>query len=447
MSSIKIVKITDLKQGMYVVDTQPSAPQMPPLFSVEGYIMDPREPAKLKKQGYTHAYIDLGLSKAQEESATSVALPEETDISDITLGAALEDEEEELLYTHVEEIVEPEPDIELEQGALLDPSVPFEIENKSPYKEEQHVAKEVHQHVLDISYRLRRTVKEGIDAETVQEMQSALNGTVASITRNQDALLGMARLRNTDEYTFSHCVNVSIYAVVLGRRIRVKESSLQELALAGFLHDIGKMLIPQQILNFKGPLDADGMQIMQSHVERGGHYLENNPHVPAVVRTGVIEHHERYNGTGYPYGKRQNEISLVGQVLAVADIYDALTSERCYKKAFPPEKALAIMYKDRGETFSPGLLEMFIDAMGVYPVGNLVRLSNDYLAIVSERGLESPLRPCVVTLINPLGQVLAKPQRINLQVHRNITITHSVSSLPKEVDLETAVWEASLSAK
>ncbi len=444
MSSIKIIKIADLKPGMYVVDTQPSVPQMPPLFSVEGYIMDAGEPAKLKKQGYTHTYIDLALSKNTD--GLPILEQEEADITDITLSSVLE-EEDPAPYIQLEEIIEPEADIELEKGVLLDPSVPFAIENKTPYKEEQHIAKELHQNVLDISYKLRHTIKEGINSKNIQEMQNTLNATVESVLRNQDAMLSMARLRSKDEYTFTHCVNVSIYAVVLGRRIRVTPESLQDLALAGFLHDIGKMLIPQQILNFKGPLDANGMQIMQSHVERGGRYLENNPDVPAVVRTGVVEHHERYNGTGYPYGKRQNEISLVGQVLAVADIYDALTSERCYKKAFPPEKALAIMYKDRGETFSPGLLEMFIDAMGVYPVGNLVRLSNNYLGIVSERGIESPLRPCVVTLINPLGQALAKPQRINLEVHRNISITQSVSVLPKEVNLEQAVWEASLLAK
>ncbi len=339
------------------------------------------------------------------------------------------------------------PDIELKEGVTLDPQEPVPQQNLVPFDEELSTAQAVHTHVARASHKLRTAVKEGMPQEMVREMALTLKDTVDSITRNQDALLSMARLRNTDEYTFSHCVNVSIYAVVLGKRIRVTEDSLQELALAGFLHDIGKMLIPQQILNFKGPLDADGMQIMQSHVERGGRYLENTPYVPAVVRTGVIEHHERYNGTGYPYGKKQDEISLVGQVLAVADIYDALTSERCYKKAFPPEKALAIMYKDRGETFSPGLLEMFIDAMGVYPVGNLVRLSNDYLAIVTERGIESPLRPTIVTLINPLGQVLGRPQRINLEVHRNISIAKSISSLPKDVNLEQAVHEASFTSR
>ncbi len=333
-------------------------------------------------------------------------------------------------------------DIELKTGASLDPQEPFTIENIVPYEEEINTAKAVHTHVARVSHKLRLAVKEGMSADSIREIALTLRGTVDSILRNQDALLSMARLKKADEYTFSHCVNVSIYATVLGRRIQVTPESLHDLAFAGFLHDIGKMLIPQQVLNFKGRLDDDGMQIMQSHVVRGGSYLETVRDVPDVVRTGVVEHHERFNGTGYPYGKKENEISLVGQVLTVADIYDALTSERCYKKAYPPEKALAIMYKDRGTTFSPGLLEMFIDAMGIYPVGNLVELSNHYLAIVIERGKTSPVRPTVVTLFNENGQALREPRKVDLEIHRTISILHSITHLPKSINLEHAVWAA-----
>ncbi len=333
-------------------------------------------------------------------------------------------------------------DIELKEGVSLDAAQPFAIENQVPFEEELNTARAVHTHVARASHKLRTAVKDGISSETIQEIALAMHGTVDSILRNQDALLSMARLKKADEYTFSHCVNVSIYATVLGRRIQVTPESLHELAFAGFLHDIGKMLIPQQVLNFKGRLDDTGMQIMQSHVVRGGSYLETVRDVPEVVRTGVLEHHERFNGTGYPYGKKEQEISLVGQVMTVADIYDALTSERCYKKAYPPEKALAIMYKDRGIAFSPGLLEMFIDAMGIYPVGNLVELSNHYLAVVIERGKESPVRPVVVTLFNDTAQALKEPRRLDLEIHRSISILHSITHLPTVINLENAVWRA-----
>lgn len=403
MAKLRQVDVLKLKRGMYVADTLRGHRLTPPIYSVEGFILSDTEAKELRERGFLYAFVN---------EARSVVLPE----ADL-------------------EVVIP-------TGLPLDsPDVPRFVQTVS-YQDEVRKAQELHVQALAAAKHMHATLEAGLNESAISAIEDILVQSIESLKRNENAMLSIARLKHVDEYTFTHSVNVAMYAVVLGRRLNIKDSLLSDLAMAGFFHDIGKILVPPEILNHPGKLTGEKLQVMQSHAELGHMFLEHYPGVPAIARTGAVDHHERSNGSGYPSQKTHDDISLVGRILAVADVYDALTSERCYKTAYTPSKSLSIIYKDRQAHFSPGFVEAFIEALGVYPVGSLVKLSNNYLAVVIEQQAGLALKPRVVTLVDAFGDKIDYPRLLNLEVHTSISIVESVLSLPVDIDLEKAVLYA-----
>lgn len=414
MGKIRQIDVVKLKKGMYVVDTLRGHKLTPPVYSVEGFILGPAEGKALRQRGFLYAFVNEARSVVDLEPDLEVNIPAE----DLT------DQQFDLL---------PKP--------LDAPDVPLYVQTIS-YQEELRRAQELHVQALAAAKQMHETLEAGLSENIVASIEDILKNSIESLKRNENALLSIARLKAVDEYTFTHSVNVAMYAVVLGRRLNIKDSFLADLAMAGFFHDIGKILVPQDILQYPGKLGEEQLKIMRNHADLGRVFLEHYPSVPDIARTGAIDHHERSDGSGYPLGKEHDEISLVGRLLAVVDVYDALTSRRCYKDAYTPAKSLSIMYQSREEQFSPGFVESLIEALGVYPVGSLVRLSNNYTAVVIEQKEGLALKPKVVTLIDAFGDKIDYPRLLNLEVHSSITILESVLSLPVEIDLEAAVFYA-----
>lgn len=405
MARLRQVDVMKLKRGMYVADTLRGHRLTPPIYSVEGFILSDAEAKELRERGFLYAFVN---------EARSVVLPD--------------------------------PDVEVNIAIGLppdSPDVPPFIQTVS-YQDEVRKAQELHVQALAAAKHMHATIEAGLSESAISAIEDILLHSIESLKRNENAMLSIARLKCVDEYTFTHSVNVAMYAVVLGRRLNIKDSFLSDLALAGFFHDIGKILVPPDILNYPGVLTGENLQIMQSHAELGRMFLEHYPGVPDIARTGAVDHHERSNGSGYPSQKTHDDISLVGRILAVADVYDALTSERCYKAAFTPSKSLSIIYKNREAHFSPGYVEAFIEALGVYPVGSLVKLSNNYLAVVIEQQEGRALKPRVVTLVDAFGDKIDYPRLLDLDVHTSISIVESVLNLPVDIDLEKAVLYAVL---
>lgn len=400
MAKVRQVGIRKLKKGMYVVDTAQDGELESPLYSVEGYILHDGEGEKLAKRGFSFACIDEVLS-----------------------------------------VVLPVPDLEQTLSAVTATEIPRFTSSVSVQKELVK-AYDLHNQAVEAAKQMHATLDVGLSASCVRTIQDVLRGSIESLERNENAMLSMARLKATDEYTFTHSINVAMYAVVLGRRLHIKEHFLPDLALAGFFHDIGKILVPQGILHSPRKLDPESLRIMQGHTLLGGEFLEEYSKVSSIVHVGAMEHHERCDGTGYPMGKKEKDISLVGKILAVVDVYDALTSKRCYKKAFTPSKSLAIMYNTKDNDFAPGFMEAFIDALGVYPVGSIVKLSNNYIAVVIEHNPSFPLQPKVVTLIDAFGGKVAYPKVVNLEIHRSISIVEPMIALPYPLDLRETILNA-----
>ncbi|BCS89083.1 HD-GYP domain-containing protein [Pseudodesulfovibrio sediminis] len=222
-----------------------------------------------------------------------------------------------------------------------------------------------------------------------------VSGFIDSVFRNESAAAAISKLKSFDHYTYTHCINVSILAVILGKKLGYSRKKLQEIGMAGMFHDVGKAVIPDTILNKPGKLNKKEMNVMRTHPLRGFEILKAQQEIPDAVLRAALEHHERHDGSGYPRGLKGDEISDISRLLAVVDVYDALTSKRVYKDPLPPSKVLGMMYKWRVTEFSPNIVEEFIKSLGVYPVGSFVQLSNGNHGVVVDNDTTDPLRPTV----------------------------------------------------
>ncbi|QJB55876.1 HD-GYP domain-containing protein [Pseudodesulfovibrio sp. zrk46] len=229
----------------------------------------------------------------------------------------------------------------------------------------------------------------------VNEAMPLVNEFIDSVFRNDSAAAAICKLRAFDEYTYTHCINVSILSVILAKKLGYTREQLEVVGMAGMFHDVGKAIIPNSILNKPGKLTDDEMKVMRTHPLHSYKILSAQKDIPEDVIRGAVEHHEKYDGSGYPRGLKGEQISEIARLLAVVDVYDALTSRRVYKDPMPPSKVLAMMYKWRVTDFHPNTVEQFIKSLGVYPVGSFVRLTSGDHGVVILTASEQPLKPTV----------------------------------------------------
>jgi len=253
--------------------------------------------------------------------------------------------------------------------------------------------------------------KKSIDTTDVQETTDAM---VDSIFRNEDALSCMSRLQTKDSYLIEHSLNVSILMSVFAKHLGFEKRLIQELTLGAFMHDIGKVLLPNDILSKRSELTAKEQNIIRSHVALGLKVLEDSPSISHIAMKMVREHHERLNGTGYPKQLKGDEISLYGRMIAIIDSYDAMTSERPYKKSVHPINAFKTLISESPEGYDEELVEKFIQCMGVYPVGTLVKLNSGKLGLISRLNKQKPLHPYVRVFYNTRLNQAIPIEEINL---------------------------------
>lgn len=236
-------------------------------------------------------------------------------------------------------------------------------------------SKKVMRHVFD-GARLGRAVRVG-------DVISIVDDVSDSVARNPHALLGVVRLKDKDEYTYLHSVAVCTLMVNMATHMGMGEAEVRDYGLAGLLHDIGKMGIPEEVLNKPGRLTDEEFQLVRDHPEHGYRLLCDAPGITDMALDVCRHHHEKMDGTGYPFGLSPAAITVAARAGAVCDVYDALTSDRIYKQAWTPVEAVAAMWSWDGH-FDRKLLFGFMQSIGVFPVGMLVQLRSNRLAIVME---------------------------------------------------------------
>jgi putative nucleotidyltransferase with HDIG domain len=234
----------------------------------------------------------------------------------------------------------------------------------------------------------------------VRKLKRLAQKAVHLIIEDESILLGMTTIKNYDEYTFNHSVNVSIYSLAMGKRLGFSKKTLTELGITALLHDIGKSKIPREVLNKPASLNEEEWGIMKKHPLMGVEIVLNLKQLgeinPRMV-VGIFDHHLKSDLSGYPKLFRKKEVSLFGRIIQIADSYDAMSTPRIYKKTpYTPEQALAIMLREKTVHFDPVLLKIFIGLVGIYPIGSLVLLNTRELGIVYKpshdaRWLERPI--------------------------------------------------------
>lgn len=254
-------------------------------------------------------------------------------------------------------------------------------------------------------------VAEGLKLRTASRLEEIINGNgniaemfpmiqdiVSSIITNKDVELSMRNLWGHHEYTYLHCVNVAILAVSVGIKMNLPEDDLIYLGTAGMLHDIGKNKIPSSLLDKKGKLSDEEFGILKKHPEFGYDMLTSAQELNSVTRAGVLQHHERYDGSGYPRGLKGNEITLYARILAVADTYDAMTSDRAYRDAYAPSEAVEYLMGNGDQLYDNLVIDAFVKCVTIYPLGSCVELNNGVRAVVVMNYQDCVLRPLLRTI-------------------------------------------------
>ena len=374
---IKKVPVSELTLGMYLHDLNCGWLDHP--FARNRFTIDDEAIlTKLRLSGIAEVFIDTDLGVVVQASETSVTLAMEVE----------------------EPFCEP---------SSMAPGI---IADLSPVGKFNRV-KSLYANANQLMQSMMRDVRLGqqIDIEQCEPMVDNILDAMFSFP---SALLPLAQVKSRDEYTFQHSVAVAALAVAFGRVLDLPRDEIKELALGGLLHDVGKAKVPGRILNKPGKLDDAEFAVMKHHVVSTAELLGSVKGVSEIALNAAAQHHERFDGTGYPHGLKGDEITLHGQMLAIVDVYDAITSIRVYHKGMPPTDALRKLFEWGGSHFNPRLVQAFIKGVGIYPAGSLVRMESDKLGIVREVMPDRLLQPVVQLIFDCKKSKHISPETVDL---------------------------------
>ncbi|MGY4026412.1 HD-GYP domain-containing protein [Aeromonas rivuli] len=362
-----VIAISSLKPGMFVVAIISQRGDME--IAQTGRVNDERQIAALVTRGVLRVRVDLSRSKLAKASPPCTA--EQPDSSSLSMTAP--------------------------QGLRV-PGEGRELKIRRLYQEAR-----------ELQGKFIRQLKAGepIDITSLATVAEEMVDTMFS---HGDAMLCLARIRAKDAYLMEHSMNVAILLANFGRYLGLERSVLKELTLGGLLHDVGKIMTPDAVLNKPGKLTDEEFAIMREHVVHSHDILKATTGITPTMLEVAANHHERLDGSGYPRHLKGEQLSLYTRMSAIVDVYDAVTADRVYKQGMQPTQAFRILLKGAVTHFDEGLVTRFIKCMGVYPVGTLVLLSNQRLALVMQRNELAPLKPLVKVIYHAT-------QRHYLEVH------------------------------
>lgn len=248
----------------------------------------------------------------------------------------------------------------------------------------------------------------------VGRLEPLVNKMMESVARNADALIPLARLKRGETYASRHAVATTALMIALGRQQAVPITELEKMALGTLLKDFGHEVIDARVTSKGGHLSTTEYQVVQSHVEEGLAVLQGAARLPEMTVAVVLEHHERFNGSGYPYHMSGDSISVAGRLAAIVDSYDAMTSDRPYRVALSPTAALSQLYEEGGKQFDPVMVSGLVKTLGVYPVGTLVLLESGHLAVVEQTHPDDLLRPVVNVIYHSGRRQYIAPVKVDL---------------------------------
>jgi HD-GYP domain-containing protein (c-di-GMP phosphodiesterase class II) len=425
------IKVEDLEIGMFIADI--GLPWFKhPFLTKKKKIVSEDQIQKLKDSGILEIYIDpdKGLSIASGRfekkdstpsagpSASEIRAKEASSYTAVETGRTVEMGDRTAATGPTDDVKAGDPQVSVLEEIARNVEEKTSRKKTPPLKilssaEEIEISRTVRRDaqvlVRDIMHDIR--MGKNIDSGRVKRV---VNNMIDSIFRNQDAMIGLSRIRGYDEYTFVHSVDVCVLCLTLGRHLDFNRDKLQQIGIGALLHDTGKMKVPNHILNKPGRLTQDEFEEIKKHPVYGAEILESAGGIPEESKEVTLRHHERYNGKGYPYGLKAEEIGYFGQLAAITDVYDAVTSDRCYGKAILPYEGIRKIYEGAKEEFNQLFVERFIQCIGIYPVGTLVQLDTWEIGIVFSINHEIVLRPHVLLVRKDSGKSYEVPALVDL---------------------------------
>ncbi len=405
----KKISVYDLELGMYVSELDRPWLETPFLF--QGFEIRSLDEIAQLKLFCQHVYIQVSYLDGGVRSRTVTGITG-------TSGAVASGEQQKQIEFEM-----------LRKAAAPVRPGPHYLDLSS-VEEEVQAVHEVHEEAKSLIYSVMEDVRIG-RAINSAAARHVVAGLAASVIRNPDALVCFSQLRSKDEYTALHSLRVSILSLVFGRHIGLDVDTLNVLGIGALLHDIGKMKVSSDILNKPEPLTKEEYQIMQTHVPLGVSILEGIQNLPAAAIEVARCHHERHDGSGYVSGMRNDEIGLFGQVGAIVDYYDAITSDRAYHTGLSAHVALKKMYSARGRIFHPERVEQFIQCMGIYPIGSIVELNTGEVGVVVAMNRQRRLKPRVTLVL--------RPNAVPYEIPRTVDLVEQTASNGQPLEIERVV--------
>ncbi|TAK91706.1 MAG: HD-GYP domain-containing protein [Burkholderiaceae bacterium] len=297
------------------------------------------------------------------------------------------------------------------------------IDLRTDIAEELGVARKIHHEAHTLVRNMMQDARLGNQVE-LDRVEPLVEDITASIFRNSGALTALCLIKGKDDYTFLHSVGVCTLMISFARSLELPPEVIQQAGIGGLLHDIGKTFTPDDILNKPDRLAPDEFSVMRKHPEDGLTILQRTPEIGDIPRSICIEHHERMDGSGYPFKLAGEQISQMGKMSAIVDVYDALTSDRSYHAGMAPTDALRKMLEWSRHHFDPQYVQAFMRCIGIYPVGSLVRLASGKLAVVAAQNSSSLLTPKVRAFYDIGKTSYITPCNIDLALGHDKIVTH-----------------------
>jgi len=242
---------------------------------------------------------------------------------------------------------------------------------------------------------------QNINVESINQTMSVSKKLVNALKNNNEAQISIANLKLYDDYTYNHSFGVSVLSIAIGLSLNMKTNELYELGFCALLHDIGKMAVPIEIISKPSKLTFYEFEIVKQHPSKGAEFFLQHHLANQRICAGVLSHHEKYDGSGYPNGLCGEEIPLFGRIISIADVYDALTSVRPYRQPSPPQEAIEYIMGSCGSAFDCKIVEAFLKKVSPYPIGSCVKLSTGQMAVIVRQNELHPLRPTIRIFSNP----------------------------------------------
>ena len=383
---IKLIPVTRVLPGMYVHDLNCGWLQHG-FVRNRFLVKDADDVRKIREIGIAEIYIDTRLGLDPDHSPASPLDPAQGEAESAPSG--------------------PDP----AETPAANPTAAIHTDSRTASKRER--ARALHREATQIVRDMLGDIRLGKQIE-MEKIEPVVERMVDSIFTDQDALLPLARLKQHDSYTFQHSVSVCALMTAFARTLEVPREKIREIAIGALLHDVGKARVPDEILNKPGKLTDAEFDRMKNHVVQSKIILMATPGISPIALDVAAQHHERFDGTGYPNKLAGDQISLYGRMGAIVDVYDAITSDRVYHKGKPPTEALRKLLDWSANHFEPRLVKAFIRSVGIYPTGALVRLESKRLAVVQAQHDDKPMQPTVKLIFHTAGHYL-QPDDIDLR--------------------------------